>query len=477
MVSYFYSRPCGRGDRPPQSWRYVEEEFLLTPLREGRLYTGLNDFRQKLISTHAPAGGATRNGFNQAVDERHISTHAPAGGATQERPVTPTNNEQFLLTPLREGRRKAVCHRHVGAVISTHAPAGGATGDQTLGHWHFLHFYSRPCGRGDFKGCQSRRALFYFYSRPCGRGDKAHPNYYGLWSFISTHAPAGGATHGAPRVISDDLFLLTPLREGRREPERGALCRLDAISTHAPAGGATLAQAAKCSVWIISTHAPAGGATGGSTRYICSASISTHAPAGGATHLPHDLRQSALISTHAPAGGATSCSRCCSSTDSHFYSRPCGRGDVDGALDRKNLPNFYSRPCGRGDFPVLFQNQGNPLFLLTPLREGRLPRLRDHLCSDCISTHAPAGGATKQHSCQRLAVNISTHAPAGGATPTIQISAKSALISTHAPAGGATSCSRCCSSTHSHFYSRPCGRGDSNFPQVRHEVLRQIAER
>ena len=28
-----------------------------------------------------------------------------------------------------------------------------------------------------------------------------------------------------------------------------------------------------------------------------------------------------------------------------------------------------------------------------------------------------------------------------------------------------------------HFYSRPCGRGDGNFPQVRHEVLRQIAER
>ena len=28
-----------------------------------------------------------------------------------------------------------------------------------------------------------------------------------------------------------------------------------------------------------------------------------------------------------------------------------------------------------------------------------------------------------------------------------------------------------------YFYSRPCGRGDGNFPQVRHEVLRQIAER
>ena len=316
--------------------------------------------------------------------------------------------ETFLLTPLREGRRHRTC---------------------------------RPTS-----------ATFYFYSRPCGRGD-AYRTSADTWRrYISTHAPAGGATLSSLLIARPFPFLLTPLREGRlclpRFPTaycyfysrpcgrgdraRRSLLLRPTISTHAPAGGATLAQAAKCSVWIISTHAPAGGATGGSTRYICSASISTHAPAGGATHLPHDLRQSALISTHAPAGGATSCSRCCSSTDSHFYSRPCGRGDVDGALDRKNLPNFYSRPCGRGDFPVLFQNQGNPLFLLTPLREGRLPRLRDHLCSDCISTHAPAGGATKQHSCQRLAVNISTHAPAGGATPTIQISAKSALISAHA---------------------------------------------
>ena len=41
--------------------------------------------------------------------------------------------------------------------------------------------------------------------------------------------------------------------------------------------------------------------------------------------------KSEFISTHAPAGGAT----------------------VDGALDRKNLPNFYSRPCGRGDFRTM----------------------------------------------------------------------------------------------------------------------------
>ena len=55
---------------------------------------------------------------------------------------------------------------------------------------------------------------------------------------------------------------------------------------------------------------------------------------------------------------------------------------------------FYSRPCGRGD----------------------LPRLRDHLCSGCISTHAPAGGATTSDFASVERKLISTHAPAGGAT-------------------------------------------------------------
>ena len=73
-----------------------------------------------------------------------------------------------------------------------------------------------------------------------------------------------------------------------------------------------------------------------------------------------------------------------------------------------------------------------------------------------------------------------------------------AIISTHAPAGGATIIAECEEqgiqflltplregrrdlaleiTVDADFYSRPCGRGDSNFPQVRHEVLRQIAER
>ena len=83
-MTNFYSRPCGRGDR----------------MRE--LYA-----RQKLISTHAPAGGAT-------------SPIHPATASTQ----------QFLLTPLREGRRNR----------------------SVPGSTLILDFYSRPCGRGDQTG-------------------------------------------------------------------------------------------------------------------------------------------------------------------------------------------------------------------------------------------------------------------------------------------------------------------------------------
>ena len=148
-------------------------------------------------------------------------------------------NILFLLTPLREGRRRTAM---------------------------------RPCRTG-----------LYFYSRPCGRGD------YGDIS--------------DPQTV--EKFLLTPLREGRHNVESRGFKALP-ISTHAPAGGATQHAANFFAVVLISTHAPAGGAT--VWRYAC----------------------------------------------------------------RNNLQHFYSRPCGRGD---------------------AIRAIPTHSCRD-ISTHAPAGGAT-----------------------------------------------------------------------------------
>ena len=167
-------------------------EFLLTPLREGRLYLPFpcrRCFAAFLLTPLREGRQIIRKYFGLP--------------------------EQFLLTPLREGRQArqagALCgadfysrpcgrgDKHIRLirphpVISTHAPAGGATGSRAR-HSGVLHD---------------------FYSRPCGRGDIALVN-------------------DIPRSL---VFLLTPLREGRRTG-RSPGCRKESISTHAPAGGAT----------------------------------------------------------------------------------------------------------------------------------------------------------------------------------------------------------------------------------------------
>ena len=189
-----------------------------------------------------------------------------------------------------------------------------------------LHFYSRPCGRGDEKGRRERET-----------------------GHISTHAPAGGATLTHTRLPFTSTFLLTPLREGRHQRQQHIVLDLPflltplregrlivndekqivmEISTHAPAGGATAANrlveqgsfdfySRPCGRGdaglrhgqrtrsTISTHAPAGGATLRRFRECEHQGISTHAPAGGATNWGGTIKRAASISTHAPAGGAT----------------------------------------------------------------------------------------------------------------------------------------------------------------------------
>ena len=146
--------------------------FLLTPLREGRPAEIVAESVYFGISTHAPAGGATWAAMAVAVTY-FISTHAPAGGATIAGVNRQNCSHQFLLTPLREGRRNLGAFgiapdadfysRPCGrgdmsswrrskrriCLISTHAPAGGATAGVLYPALTLGNFYSRPCGRGD----------------------------------------------------------------------------------------------------------------------------------------------------------------------------------------------------------------------------------------------------------------------------------------------------------------------------------------
>ena len=87
---YFYSRPRAGGD------------FLIN----------VKILRVNIISTHAPARGATTPpDLGEAVHA--ISTHAPAWGATEELQATVGGYIEFLLTPPRGERHPFVyneCH-------------------------------------------------------------------------------------------------------------------------------------------------------------------------------------------------------------------------------------------------------------------------------------------------------------------------------------------------------------------------------
>ena len=178
--------------------------FLLTPLREGRHDLPHRHGRFRQISTHAPAGGATGAKLSRRRYP-HISTHAPAGGATEPPPSPPRLDGLFLLTPLREGRRRLFLK--ISAFSS--------------------YFYSRPCGRGDATLCAWRMGLILFLLTPLREGRlNIRVNNGKVDVFLLTPLREGRpGTPDAPQL--GRLFLLTPLREGRPRaklpPELGRL--------------------------------------------------------------------------------------------------------------------------------------------------------------------------------------------------------------------------------------------------------------
>ena len=220
----FLLTPLREGRRKPKATMAGRiSTFLLTPLREGR-HPRPALFRALFLHFYSrPCGRGDLCGYRRRDPCRAISTHAPAGGATGGRfadveilafLLTPLREgrrrhsfgvsapRSFLLTPLREGRRASLRYAVCIDKISTHAPAGGATHDLRRDHAPVCHFYSRPCGRGDFPGIPGHPGLRIsthapaggatlrpihsvppggdFYSRPCGRGDT-----YGAVSFLA----------------------------------------------------------------------------------------------------------------------------------------------------------------------------------------------------------------------------------------------------------------------------------------------------
>ena len=149
-----------------------------------------------------------------------------------------------------------------------------------------MHFYSRPCGRGDPPSKRRRCRRNISTHAPAGGATFARTAKLSR-RMISTHAPAGGATRCTEADASLVGFLLTPLREGRQDEIAGLRCGF-IISTHAPAGGATGAAPFLFSLLMQFLLTPLREGRPAGSGYCRSAwPISTHAPAGGATAIFH----------------------------------------------------------------------------------------------------------------------------------------------------------------------------------------------
>ena len=234
----------------------------------------------------------------------------------------------FLLTPLREGRPR-----------------------RTTKWLRFTRFLLTPLREG--------RLLSSCYSI--------------IWSKISTHAPAGGATSVVMvMILCVSSFLLTPLREGRLSaPVVAIIAAIDFYSR--PCGRGDHPDRAQTMNSIHFYSRPCGrGDEYTPDSFMMTDSYFYSRPCGrGDSMARTGCSASTKISTHAPAGGATQDSYVRCMGKKHFYSRPCGRGDVSSSVCLRLLLYFYSRPCGRGDGSLVETVQGDTKFLLTPLREGR----------------------------------------------------------------------------------------------------------
>ena len=214
----------------------------------------------KIVSTHAPAWGATpsqataatndrfqptrphgarpttaythglmicfnpraRMGRDQTADTSNtglskVSTHAPAWGATNLKELV--NRLQLVSTHAPAwGATCLLVYKPLAVVVSTHAPAWGAThcqncstwaggvsthapawGATTLLHWQDVLFKFQPTRpHGARRHILSRKMGVYSSFNPRARmGRDGIGVVVGTVVVVSTHAPAWGATMGA----------------------------------------------------------------------------------------------------------------------------------------------------------------------------------------------------------------------------------------------------------------------------------------
>ena len=439
-ASYFNSRPRVGGDTSFPIVTPPPPQFQLTPPRGGRREELTAGASMWMISTHAPAWGATlhigRNSpnglyfnsrprvggdekFGGYENEREgFQLTPPRGGRRARRLASSLCSGLFQLTPPRGGRRALLDLREIEEPVFQLTPPRGGRLQSTARDTHGGDFNSRPRVGGD---CTSR------VSAPRA----------GLFQLTP---PRGGRPTEQRKVSADDIYFNSRPRVGGDMLNRLSLKPSVLISTHAPAWGATCAF---LSISLTTGHFNSRPRVGGDTRlYECVQlykDFNSRPRVGGDPAGKELLGRGGTISTHAPAWGATRSLQVLQEHPRHFNSRPRVGGD-------------------RG---LCLTSMARMISTHAPAWGATACRCRVYHASAEISTHAPAWGATcgsgRGKTCGTRYFNsrprvggdaelpldadiceISTHAPAWGATDGVVVNGGNGRISTHAPAWGAT---------------------------------------
>ena len=103
LRAHFYSRPCERGDAALHVPAAFLTKFLLTPLREGRRYLRQKAGYQDRVFLLTPLREGRQAGIRVLRPGEMISTHAPARGATPLPRHARWRDRHFYSRPCERG--------------------------------------------------------------------------------------------------------------------------------------------------------------------------------------------------------------------------------------------------------------------------------------------------------------------------------------------------------------------------------------
>ena len=440
--------------------------------RKGRDKNPHETRKLQIVSTHAPARGATSSNAAPKMILQFQLTR-PQGARPAHR-LLALHFPWFQLTRPQGARHGTLEINFEGGLVSTHAPARGATRARRDGP-HGRQVSTHAPARGATGGGGGSGSIRCFNSRARKGRDPGAAVGVGR-SAVSTHAPARGATSDFRVRRKRVPGFNSRARKGRDGNVPGKACR-GCVSTHAPARGATYETLCSALCYVFQLTRP----QGARRLFVCISStlfLFQLTRPQGARHALRRPGRHRAVSTHAPARGATRIPRRRTAMASSFNSRARKGRDLTASSSLAVSAKFQlTRPQGARHFKE-FNDEVISSFN-SRARKGRDDDAKRHAADVRVSTHAPARGATgvplghpvlrklfqltrpqgaRRPPCPATSPISSFNSRARKGRDSIATSLPSLpSVSTHAPARGATTLTECVTVGFEFQLTRPQG--------------------